>query len=265
MTSQERINIRAEVREDARDTAENFLDEMCAMWRDDRELSTDLNNDYSGGDSYHHETHTDKSYSLTEAAAVLDELSDHEETDSGLWEGLSPREAISAQAAYTYGNAVYGMWRELVEKLQDQLEEVQSAIEGNPPMAYAVQWRGDIEGDWTDEDPPESFPTEEEAMQWWADHYRGEDEYGNKAYLTVTETEADTEEAVSVAGERYLRLYFVLDGMEDGDFGAMVGAAKREAKGGEFTAALVLADAIDEHDDPVRAYETGGKIRAAVK
>ena len=101
MTESKEKNYAERAAADARDMAENFVDEMCEMWRDARELSTDLNNDYTDGDSYHHESHVDKSYRLTEAAALLDELSDHEETDTGLWEGMDPREAVSAQAAYS--------------------------------------------------------------------------------------------------------------------------------------------------------------------
>ena len=51
---------------------------------------------------------------------------------------------------------------------------------------------------------------------------------------------------MSAAGERYIRLFFALDGMDDSEFGGMVGAARREAETGDFTAALALADAIYE-------------------
>lgn len=118
-----------EALEDAWNTGRNFVDEMVEQWKNDGKISDDLNNDYSGGDSYHHENHVDKSYDLTEAAAILDEFSDQEETDSGLWEGLQPREAISAQAAYTYGNAVYDLWRQhVVEHLNEKLEELADGL-----------------------------------------------------------------------------------------------------------------------------------------
>ena len=114
-------NYLAEARSDAADTADNFIDEiMERIVGYDGKASDDLLNDYCGGDSWHHENHTDKSYNLSEAAALLEELDDYEETDEGLWHGCKPREAISAQAAYTYANAVYGLFRELIEKINDE-------------------------------------------------------------------------------------------------------------------------------------------------
>lgn len=111
----------SEAKEDAQSTAENFRDEIIEKFLEG-EVSNDLLNDYSDGDAYHHESHTDKSYDLLESANVLSELDDYEETDSGLWESLGPREAIAAQAAYTYANAVYSMWRDLVEVINEDVE-----------------------------------------------------------------------------------------------------------------------------------------------
>ncbi len=105
---------------DAADMADHFVDEIVESFIDnDGEASNDLLNDYSGGDRYHHETHIDKTYSLQEASDLLDELDDYEETDEGLWEGQKPREAISSQAAYTYGNAVYSLWRDIIGTIND--------------------------------------------------------------------------------------------------------------------------------------------------
>ena len=73
-----------------------------------------------------HENHVDKSYTLSEAAELLDDLDDYEETDEGLWEDLSPRDAISAQAAYTYGNAVNYLFGDLTKKINkdDDIEDL---------------------------------------------------------------------------------------------------------------------------------------------
>lgn len=103
---------------DAKSTAEEFLDEILESFMDNSgEASDDLLNDYGNGDAYHHESHVDKSYSLLEAAELLNELSDHEETDSGLWEGQKPQEAVCSQAAYTYGNAVMSYWKDLIDDI----------------------------------------------------------------------------------------------------------------------------------------------------
>lgn len=112
-------NYLASAIENAKDCALNFLDEIVESLLEGGEASDDLTNDYPDGDSYHHESHVDKDYTLTEAADLLDELSDWEETDSGLWQGLEPRRAVTCQAAFTYGNAVYHFWRELVGEIND--------------------------------------------------------------------------------------------------------------------------------------------------
>jgi chaperonin cofactor prefoldin len=121
-----------EAKDDARETAREFIDKICEDYVDEpRGVSDDLLNDYPNGDAWHHENHVDKSYNLQEAAELLDELRQQEETDSGLWEGLAPREAISAQAAHTYGNAVYSEWRDLVKEINDDsdLEDLKEQLE----------------------------------------------------------------------------------------------------------------------------------------
>lgn len=110
-------NYLADARSDAAEMAASFADEIVEQITDDGEASTDLYNDYHNADAYHHENHVDRSYDLIEAAALLDQLDDYEETDHGLWDGLEPRRAIGAQAAYTYGNAVYALWREIIEEI----------------------------------------------------------------------------------------------------------------------------------------------------
>jgi hypothetical protein len=106
--------------DDAREMLSHFVDEIASQAQDG-DVSDDLLNDYSCGDSYHHENHVDKDYRLQEAAALLDELSADEETDEGLWQGMEPRRAVAAQAAYTYGNAVMRRWRDFVTSLNDTI------------------------------------------------------------------------------------------------------------------------------------------------
>lgn len=108
---------------DAWETGRDFVDTMVEQFESDGKVSDDLLNDYPDGDGYHHEQHTDRDYDLTEAAAILDELAEWEETDDGLWQGLEPRRAIAAQAAYTYSACVYDLWRRhVVEELNDKLD-----------------------------------------------------------------------------------------------------------------------------------------------
>lgn len=106
---------------DALNTMENFIDEIIEQLGEKGKASDDLMNDYPNGDSYHHESHTDKSYTLLEAATLLDDLEEYEETDSGLWEGATggPRQMVEIQAAYTYGNAVMSMWHNYMKELNE--------------------------------------------------------------------------------------------------------------------------------------------------
>lgn len=120
----EETNYRKEAEEDARNMVEEFIDEIVEKLIGDGEASNDYNNDYSHGDSYHHETHVDRSYTLLEAAQLLDQLDDYEETDRGLWEGQEPRRAVETQAAFTYGNAVGSMWAKLIENINDNAKEI---------------------------------------------------------------------------------------------------------------------------------------------
>lgn len=101
------------------DMVREFEDIVIEQLLDTGEASDDLYNDYDGGDSYHHESHVDVAYSLSEAADLLDQLHEYEETDSGLWDGLQPRRAIEAQAAFTYGNYVMSEWQKLIASIND--------------------------------------------------------------------------------------------------------------------------------------------------
>lgn len=109
---------------DARETVSEFKDTILEQLEEKGEASKDLHNDYPNGDSWHHESHVDKWYNLTEAAELIDQLSEHEETDSGLWEGQQPKEAIGTCAAYTYGNAVLSEWSDLIEELNGEAETI---------------------------------------------------------------------------------------------------------------------------------------------
>jgi hypothetical protein len=71
-------------------------------------------------------TYSDNSFSLQESADILDELGDYEETDSGLWEGCTPIDAVCMQAAYTYSNAVCSCIDHLLTEISNYAEESHS-------------------------------------------------------------------------------------------------------------------------------------------
>ncbi len=117
-------NYRNDALNNARETVQEFRNEILEKLTESGEASSDLLNDYGRGDSWHHETHIDKLYDLTDAAELIDQLSDHEETDSGLWAGQQPKDAIGTCAAFTYGNAVYSEWVDLIEAINDEAEGI---------------------------------------------------------------------------------------------------------------------------------------------
>lgn len=117
------MSYRQDAEDDARETVEEFREQIQDQLVEEGAASQDLFNDYDGGDEYHHTSHVDKEYSLKEAADLLDDLSDYEETDTGLWEGLQPEQAIGAKAAYTYGGAVLDNWQDMIERINQEYED----------------------------------------------------------------------------------------------------------------------------------------------
>lgn len=118
----------AEACNDALEMVNNFLTEVSDQIIQTGEASRDLFNDFANGDGYHHENHVDKDYRLSNAADLLDELSEWEETDEGLWSGLEPRKAVSAQAAYTYGNCVLSRWQDLIDAINQGIEDMDNHL-----------------------------------------------------------------------------------------------------------------------------------------
>lgn len=117
-------NWRDEARDDAADMVREFMDDIVERLCENNEADT-YYSDYS--DSYHHETHVDKSYNASEAVELLEDLDEYEETDRGLWDGLNGwRDQLSCVAAYTYGNAVASFFTDLVGEINqdDDLMEL---------------------------------------------------------------------------------------------------------------------------------------------
>jgi exonuclease VII small subunit len=136
---------RQNAQDDAQETVLEYLDEIVEQLENNGEASDDLYNDYSNGDAWHHESHVDRWYNLQEAADLLGQLSEYKEDDYGLWEGQEPERAIGTQAAYTYGNAVYSEWGELISRINDE---------------YA---------DWEDEDEEDRIDLDDAIREWVID------------------------------------------------------------------------------------------------
>ena len=111
------------VKADANDIISDYIEEIAEMLIDDGEASTDLYNDYSNMDLQISES-DDYWRRPEEAIETIDELSEFEEEDSGLWEGCSDyREILSAIAHYTYTNALYHKIESMIESINDTIDD----------------------------------------------------------------------------------------------------------------------------------------------
>lgn len=110
------------VKRDAKDILSDYIDEIAEMLIDDGKASTDLYNDYDGMDSRISES-DDYWRRPDEAIEVIDELSEFEEEDRGLWEGSSDySDILNAIAHYTYTNALYAEIESMIESINDAID-----------------------------------------------------------------------------------------------------------------------------------------------
>ena len=102
-----------------------FMDEIVDQIIDMGEASRDINNDYANGDGIFHEVITDRSYHMTEAAELLSQLYVYAEEDTGLWEGETNVDRLAEiQAAYTYGNAVWAEFDDLITDINNEVDDI---------------------------------------------------------------------------------------------------------------------------------------------
>lgn len=128
----------AKAKSDAAETVLQFIDPIVEWLADGYEPPFNLF-EYDDGDRWHHETHTGRDYSLLEAAQLLDELRDHEETDSGLWDGeRNAKVVIRTMAAYTYGNAVLSHFETLIERIAERSAELWQGMEPDAETLRAL-------------------------------------------------------------------------------------------------------------------------------
>jgi hypothetical protein len=113
-----------DVQEDAVGFLEDHEDEFKEAIKDGTDFDI---NDISCLDTSFHESITDRAYSLTDAAYIIEHC-ENEETDSGLWEGQQPEDAISTKAAFSYSRDVWFKCEELYNSIKDRFEELQEEI-----------------------------------------------------------------------------------------------------------------------------------------
>ena len=116
MAAGKEYDYRQEAKRDAAQMALHFLDEIVEQLKEKGTASDRLYHDYENGDEAL-DRYRQGGYSLHEAADVIEQLAEYEVDDEGLWQGLSPREAISVMAAETYANAIFELWRDLIDRI----------------------------------------------------------------------------------------------------------------------------------------------------
>jgi hypothetical protein len=171
----------AEVRTEAVDFIDEMLDEFIEAMQNESDY-------FFEGDveDRFFENVGDRSYTLTDAAFVI-ENSDNVETDSGLWEGQEPAEALETQAAFTFSNDVRSEVEEIYESVKSEYDEKYSEI------------CDELEAKHFDE---EDYEPSEDAMEAASQFAK---EYFQEEYHEKTEVIKNTGDKIRMI-ERYLDL-----------------------------------------------------------
>lgn len=106
-----------ETHQDATDMIlEGCLDEVVDILMEGNELPR-YYSEYDGADTYLNESVDCCVHDITEAADLIQTYWTERETDSGLWSGKDPCDAIVVQAHYTYQNVVASKFSWLIKEI----------------------------------------------------------------------------------------------------------------------------------------------------
>lgn len=128
-----------DIEQEARDFIQGIRDDVVGAMVEGHEWDR---NDIDNLDESFDESITDRAYTLQDAAYIIAEC-ENEETDSGLWEGQQPEDAIQTKAAFSFSLDVWFKCEEMYKELIDTYEE-------------AVEERDKKEGDATDQELAQS-------------------------------------------------------------------------------------------------------------
>jgi hypothetical protein len=161
------VNYDSEVHKEAVDFIEEVMDDVVEALKngEDYLLDGDL-------DDRFFESVTDRSYTLSDAAFVI-ENSNNVEEDSGLWEGKDPQDAIETQAAFTYSNDVHS-------EVEEIYEDLKSTYDDNYGEVYdelMERHKDDVKVDPDDDDYDATNDAEEAAVLFTKEYF--ESEYGD--------------------------------------------------------------------------------------
>jgi len=171
------VNYDSEVHKEAVDFIEEVMDDVIEALKngEDYLLDGDL-------DDRFFECVTDRSYTLSDAAFVI-ENSNNVETDSGLWEGKDPQDAIETQAAFTYSNDVHS-------EVEEIYEDLKSTYDDNYGEVYdelMEKHKDDVKEDPDDDDYDATEDAEEAAILFTKEYF--ESEYGNDVPVVTNKKE----------------------------------------------------------------------------
>jgi hypothetical protein len=169
------VNYRSEVQKEAIDFIDGLMDEFLEAMENDENYFIDGNVQDSLFESV-----TDRSYTLTDAAFVI-ENSDNPESDSGLWDGKDPAEALETQAAFTFSNDVSSDVEEIYEDVKTQYDEEYQRVYDELEEKHVNEKDPNPEDD--DYDPTDDA---REAAKRFAKEYF-EDAYGEGSVVVLEE------------------------------------------------------------------------------
>ena len=116
------MNYQKDVDNEARDFFLDHEEMIVTALTDDVEWDR---NDIDDLDERFFETVTDRAYTLHDAAYIVEEC-ENEETDTGLWEGQQPEDAIKTKAAFSFANDVWFECKRLYGELEEETDEKES-------------------------------------------------------------------------------------------------------------------------------------------
>jgi len=182
------VDYESEVRKEAIDFIEEVMDDVVEALKNEEDYLLD-----GDVEDRFFECVTDRSYTLSDAAFVIENSSNVEE-DSGLWEGKDPQDAIEIQAAFTFSNDVHQDVAEIYEDLKSTYDDKYGEIFDD----LAERHKDDVKVDPDDDDYDASEDAGEAAIEFVKEYF--EREYGN-TIVPIT----DRKKKIDMI-ENYLRL-----------------------------------------------------------
>lgn len=167
------VDYESEVRKEAVDFIEEVMDEVIEALKNGENYILD-----GDVEERFFECITDRSYTLSDAAFVIDN-SRNVETDSGLWEGKDPQDAVEIQAAFTFSNDVHSDVEEIYEDLKSTYDDNYGEVYDE----LMEKHENDIKTDPDEDDYDATEDAEEAAIVFTKEYF--EEEYGDTIHVVT--------------------------------------------------------------------------------